>query len=465
MSINRYHTALLHSCWLLLLASACLFYQERLYTDAAYYLFMSMNKGGFHVELNRFVLALSQIFPVLAIKAGAGANAVLLISSAGHVLFHYGISALIYHILKQRALALGVLLLQVVGLSSGYFTPVFELYYSCTLLLLLIAMLKQFKVTWAHYAAVLTIALLTFTGHPFACIVFLMLIPYCWQQSGVKHIYVILALLTLLVFVFKSYTATPYEKGKTAALMNNFQHAEYGLNYAKGLVQFLFTYYSDLLLLAGLNTLLFVYRRNYLFVFYWLAGFMALLALINLGNYGFEHTRYQEQVYFPLTVWTVVTLMMHARLWPELLTLKVLPVLGAIVITLRLWVFIPEQQRFSARIHRMQQVMEYCNGLHLRKVVISPESGTVTGGIEANWSYSIETLLLSAARNNAISICTTEDMDYLNNRHLTDDEVVLRRWDVLKTNALNEQYFSLPAGRYEPITVPPASPAIPVLRK
>lgn len=461
MTINRYTTLLLHFCWMLLLAGACLFYRERLYTDAAYYLFMTMNKAGFHVELNRFVLALSEVFPVLAIKTGAGVSAILLMASVGHVLFHYSISALVLHGFKQTPLAFGVLMLQFVGLSSGYFTPVFELYYSCSLLFLLLVLVLQFKPNFFHYALTLLVAVFTLTGHPYACIVLLMLIPLCWPLAVYKPIYPILILLTLGVFIFKSYTATEYEKGKTAALLNNLHNAEYGFSYIRNLIRFLLTYYGDLLLVALSNTLLFWFSKNYLRLMYWVAGFVGLLALINLSNYGFEHTRYQEQVYFPLTVFTIAVFMLHLHVVAPALLKRMLPALGVALVAIRVWVFMPEQVRFTARIQRMQELITYCRQQQINKAIVTPETATVVNGIEANWSYPIESLLLSSEQGNPVSICTTEDVIYLNNSPLLKHEVLLRRWDILPEEALNQQYFRLPLANYVLVTLPPVSPKVP----
>ena len=88
---------------------------------------------------------------------------------------------------------------------------------------------------------------------------------------------------------------------------------------------------------------------------------------------------------------------------------------------------------------------------NLTKVIITPEMGTVPNGIETNWSYSMESLLLSSTTKNTVSICTTEDLDFAQNKHVNPNQFILRRWDIMPDTTLNNKYFYLPTNSYTPL--------------
>jgi hypothetical protein len=447
--LNKHHV-ILHGCWLILAVVAGYFYQTRLYTDAAYYVFQCINKNGFHVELNRHVLALSQVFPVLALKLQLSLKAILIWASVGHVLFHYTIFCLITYALKQPKLAAAVILNQLIGLSSGYFTPQFELYYSVSLLLLLYAYLQQPRNTVMYYVVLVVIGLLALLGHPLTNLLLLFMLVFdAWQHRTQKwNYYVLLMGLMVATSIFKSYTATAYEIGKSQAFMDTLKHASYDKNYLNQLHVFLHVYYADLLLLLLACVGLLLYRKQFLPAVFLFLGFVGMLAMANISNYGFEHTRYQEQVYFPLVV--LVTFVFATQVLALQIKHKTI-LLGLILlacITLRLSVFIPESSRFTARIALMKTHIEVAQKQQVTKAIITPEMGTLPGGVETNWSYSIESLLLSSLNQNTVSICTTEDQDFAQNKNINPKQFILRRWDVLADTALNTTYFYLPEGSY-----------------
>ena len=447
--LNKQHL-ILHGSWLILAIAAGCFYQTRLYTDAAYYLFHCINKANFHVELNRYVLALSQVFPLLAVKLHLSLKAILIWASVGHMLFHYLIFCVITYGLKQPKVAISVLLNQIIGLSSGYFTPQFELYYSVTLLVFIYAYLQQPLISFIHYFYLVVLALLALLGHPLANLLLLFMLGVDALQNGTKKwkLYLLLLGLMIATFIFKSYTATEYEIGKSKAFMDTLKLATYDVNYLNQLHEFLHTYYADLLLLLFASLGLLLYSKRFLHALFLLLGFVFMLAMANISSYGFEHTRYQEQVYFPLVV--LVTFVFATQVLVLQIKYKNI-FIGLILLTciaLRLSVFIPESNRFVARIALMKTHIAHAQKHNLTKVIITPEMGTVPNGIETNWSYSMESLLLSSTTKNTVSICTTEDLDFAQNKHINQNQFILRRWDIMPDTALNNKYFYLPTNSY-----------------
>lgn len=448
---GKWFTILTHSTWILLCVLACYFYQERLYTDAAYYLFHNINSGGFHVELGRWVLGLSQLFPVLAIGLKCNLTTILISASVGHVLFHFGMFALVWHHLKQPYLALSILLNQLIGISSGYFTPMFELYYAISIGVVLIAWIKQTNKPILYWPVLFLLGIITLTGHPFATLLILFFIgvetPTTWRTNWKSSITLIA--LAIAVFIIKTRTATPYEIGKSKAFVDTLIHGVYNLDYLIGLMLFLVTYYTDWLLLILATLAVLIIQKKWWLGLMSIITFGAALALVNVSNYGFEHTRYQEQVYFPLIALATFAATNYALPLIQHQT-KTVIILAIGLVLIRSFIFIPESKRFVERTALMHMLIDVACEHQTYKVIITPELGSAPNGIETNWSYGIESLLLSSTKGKSVSIVTTEDVEFNNNRELDDYEFILRRWDVMPVQQLNKKYFNLPPLPYEP---------------
>ena len=130
------------------------------------------------------------------------------------------------------------------------------------------------------------------------------------------------------------------------------------LSYLQGLGAFLLHYYLDLLLLwlAGVGVLL--RHRKRLPALLLAAAFLALLAMANLSHRGFDHTRYQEQVYFPLVFVVSGACVMG---WMSLLGAtgrrRLALVLVALVF-LRMGLIAQSSRVFSRRVEYMQSLVQ-----------------------------------------------------------------------------------------------------------
>jgi len=83
--------ALFSSAVLLFLAVfAWRFADERLYSDSGYYLARVINEGSFRVEHGRWVLALSQVLPLIGVKLGLPVTALIKLHSLNNVVWLAG---------------------------------------------------------------------------------------------------------------------------------------------------------------------------------------------------------------------------------------------------------------------------------------------------------------------------------------------------------------------------------------
>lgn len=436
--------------WMWLLYWSIVNFETRIYTDSAYYLFQVINHSTFHIELNRYILAFSQWLPLLLVKLNLPLKLVLIGASAGHVLFHYGLFSIIYYTLHQKRIAVGLLCLQFLGISSAYFTPMFELYYSTSLVFLFAALQNKYPVNWFLFLPYALLLFITLTGHPMT----LILLPaiLAWNALQLKKFqpasWVSMGLMIGITIWFKSWNTNAYELGKSEAFKHTLNTAVFNLDYLKQLGIFLYTYYADWLLVMLCFTSYVLLQKKWLSLIYWLSCLGLLLFIANISHYGFEHTRYQEQVYFPLmavTAFAATTgITIHDQ--PKYIATFVLVVL--VSCALRLHIYIPEYQRFAKRIERMHTLIGLTQLTPYAKWYIYPESGTTPNGIETNWSYSLESLFISSMQGNTVTICTTDDWNFEQNKQVKPNQFIARRWDVMSNEALNAHYFSLPIQPY-----------------
>src|SRR5688572_4443550 len=120
----------------MLLVASAVFFEERMLADAAFYLSKVINEESFHIEHQRYILALSQLFTLLSVKLHLPLKAVLIVHSIGHVLFFYALFLICRYVLQNRIAGWWILLCQTAGLLHGFFVPMFEVYYAAGLLVL-----------------------------------------------------------------------------------------------------------------------------------------------------------------------------------------------------------------------------------------------------------------------------------------------------------------------------------------
>lgn len=172
--------------WLALLALLLLawhFYLERIaYFDLSYYFFNLLYKHTPTIEHRRFVAVLTQVLPLLGLKAGLPAWAALRLYSVSFVLLYVLAFAVCAYWLRNEHVALVVVLLAtLLAARTFYYTPS-ELLQAMAVLLVCYAGLNQqapLRWRWSTLALVLLIPVVVF-GHPLALLPFFFLWGYDW---------------------------------------------------------------------------------------------------------------------------------------------------------------------------------------------------------------------------------------------------------------------------------------------
>lgn len=125
----------------ILVAMAVLFYKERtILLDNSFFLFEMIKDETFSIQRNRFIAALPELLPLLAIKLSLPLKAVMITYSAGFMVYHFSCYVLC-GVLKNYKLALILLLTHTIMTAHTFFWHLSELQAGISLLFPLLALM------------------------------------------------------------------------------------------------------------------------------------------------------------------------------------------------------------------------------------------------------------------------------------------------------------------------------------
>lgn len=453
MRYLRATTAIAHFCFALLFVLAILFFRERLFVDSSYYIARVINSKGFWVEHNRYILAFSQWLPLVGIYLGLNLKKILILYSVGHVLFFYIIFLLARYKFNDPNAGIFLIALQLIGICYGWFTPMFELYYGCALLVLVNSMLNTYLYEKSLLLAICLVSFLALMSHPFVIFLFCFMLLYSFRKKILadRNTWMCIAITLIIAIAIKFLHSSDYEKDKTATMLETFHANSFGFHYLLSLFLFLCKYYWDVLLLIIISCWQLYQRKKTREIFTFLLFFLPILFLINLVNYGFDHSRYQEQAYFPivfLSLYIFVSATPSFSGWSVLLPS---------LIVVRLIILLAVSGKFTARVEKMNELIYLATQQGGSKFYV-PDELLPKGEMDpTNWSYPIEMLLLSSAQYPvSASICTHEDYEWNgNNDKLDENNFLFRRWEILPDTAVNRACFHIQKGLYKPLNSGP----------
>ena len=442
-----------HLLFVVLFIYAIVYYKERLFADSGYYIYRVIDSNYFVVELNRFILLFSQILPVIALKLGGSLKTILISYSIWHVLFFYILFLISRYCYKNHAAGILLILLQTIGIRDGYFTPMFELYYGVGFLVLLVSILYKDNHTISDRILMVILSLIILTSHPFTYFLLLSILLFHFIKHRWEYLtyYIVAIVLIILVMIYKNHSATDYERGKTNNMIYQFHNGIYNWDYLKSLFHFLFKYYMDLLVLGISTVIYFVLRKKYIKGILTIGIYLFFVAIVSLAYYGFEHSRYQEQVYFPLAFIVSYIFVFIAINNFSFRNTFIIYCFLAVLVIFRLIGISVAAVDFTYRITTAEKLIAKCQSLKGNKFVINEKDIVPENGIGTNWSYPMETMLLSGINPNqkTITICTEEDITTNDNKaKLKPENYLMRCWDIRDDASVNQKFFHLNDGEY-----------------
>ncbi|MBK8499557.1 MAG: hypothetical protein IPL52_12275 [Flavobacteriales bacterium] len=431
------------------------FADERLYSDSGYYLARVINEGTFRIEHGRWVLALSQVLPLVGVKLGLGMKALIVLHSLNNAVWLCACMLFAGRVLRDGDAVIALAAVHLIGLTHGLFCPIFELYYGADLLILFLAVnrCEGLAPAW-RWLLLITLFTGAITSHflglflAFGAIA----LEEAWSN---RKLLVVLFALTVVMLIVRFLTLSVYEQSGLEFLadLRDPQKllALFALDRMMEFAGYLAIHYADLSILALAATTMLWRSGERRSVLVLLGGLFVLHVLAGLFLPGFIHDRYREQVNFATTAW--VLLVIALRLLPlarwRTITLAMLAAAGLFRMVRAEWIAPWYTERTALTKARIDAARERgaSKGIVQAPVYFGPPHHL----IDLSWSTSVESLLLSATNGpeGTVSLITTEDLELPEVRAQLD-RFIFRRWDIMDPSWLDQRYFRAPTGRYTP---------------
>lgn len=451
MAVNR---IVPHLPWLVLFALATYLYKARIFADSGYYFSQFINQQSFWIELQRIVLGISQIIPLIGVWIGLEIKYVLLLYSLGHVIFFYLLFLFVYYGLRDRRSGLLIILAQTVGIMHSFYTPMFELYYGVSLLITFYAIWRlPFRYNVLFILVILEVLVLL--SHPLAFMLFVYLLLYDFRKEKSKpfKFYIPIILIFLGTLAFKYFVRSEYESEKLAWQFNYSENKQYlqflDPAFYKTIGIFMLRYYFEILIAFAVVILMLAKRKQWFRLLLVTGTFSAYFFLVNSAN-TLEPSRYVEQVMFPFVPIVFIPLIYGFSVNGKPGRFNMAVFLISAVIVYRLAVIYSGSEIFVKRIAQMEQLIEAARQKGGSKFIVSNEL-VDHGYTSFNWSYPIESMLLSAIDGNdlTVTIVPEEDYNFENNSgKVKANQFIFRRWEIKDYSWINKKYFHFDIGPY-----------------
>ncbi|MCB9185984.1 MAG: hypothetical protein H6601_04485 [Flavobacteriales bacterium] len=438
-----------HVGFLVLGILAVLLANERLIADSGYYFIQVVNSEWFWIEHNRLILALSQIAVLLGTWAGIGMKGLIIVYSIWHVLFFYLIYLVSKFKYRNGAAGLILLLIQTLGMGFGFFVPMFELYYAAGLIILFDSILSEGQIKLPQTLLLGILSIFIASAHFFAVALLGMVIIVHGIESRFKHLrsYVVPILAIIAVLIFKKFNISEYEQGKIDWFINGLHNFTFSAEYLNNLSSFLSAHYVDFLLIMALNLALIVYSRKWMILAVFIGSVVILTVMVTISDPWFQASRYQEQVYFPLMFLAAYFLVKYGFASNHNWLKHGAVALVSVTFLIRIIGIQEKSEWFTGRLNELRGHIQLAQELEGTKFIVNEAKLE----FEPNWSYPIESLIISASEfEKTVTICTDADISYDDNRtKLLPNQFLFRRWEVHELSELNPAYFELDSSEYQ----------------
>jgi len=303
--------------YVVLLFLAILFYKERtIFTDIAFHLFSIIKYNSLAIQNFRFGAVFTQLFPLLALKAGFSLKGIMIAYSAGFILFYFACYVLCGAVFKNYKTALLLLLFNLLFASHTFYWMQSELPQGISIMLVILAYLgnKPFEQISPISLAIIFIALfmVSFT-HPLIIFPFVFSLLFFFFNNHVsieKKMLIAIFVFYFIVLVIKNvFFKTAYENqamGGAGNLISKFPHYFNLYSNRRLLANFVGKYYW-IPLLSSIIVIVYVYKHEYFKALFFLLFMIGYILLIDV-SYPDKNTTdfYIENLYLPMGIFIAI---------------------------------------------------------------------------------------------------------------------------------------------------------------
>lgn len=407
------------------------------------------------IQNYRFGAALTQLFPLIAIKTHLSLTKVLQCYSVSFYIWYAIYFLIILYLLKSEALAIILLLSLTLITSSSFYWAQTELPQGISFLvislsaILFYAQKKAVTIIQGIFLLAMLITLVFF--HPLLSIIFILSIVYFKLKENISNQqFLILVFTTIFLVTLKSlfFKTGTYESNKMGGL-NNFISLfpnYFSINSNRFFLYQLIGNYFFAATLFLVTIVFYLQRKKYALLLWMFASVITYIMLINVSFPNLGEGTYLQNMHLPVVV--LLSLPFAFEIVPVLKIKHWLPVLS-LVFLVRLSVIYNSHTKFTTRLNALKEIIAATHSYEGRKFWISDEN--IPSEYFDTWALSYETLILSSLESPDSSRTIASESDIIPNKSLikTGYPFINPYWD--NSEALSTNYFRLPNSEYREI--------------
>lgn len=434
------------------------FFKERVFYDAAYYLFSLINEKTFVIEHGRFVSVFSQILPYLGLVGGLSLKSLMVLFPLGEIFYFYFLFILIVYVFKAPSVIAFLISVTVAGWYINWYCPVSELMQGTVLFAVLLALFQKETVN-SPVNVLLGIALsgIIIFSHPLSFIVVFYFLVWnlLFSNTCTKRTIFILGVASLLFSIVRYFFLDGYESGKINVLLdpeqNNVDQAM-ATGRVPGYLLLLITEYAWIFLVAAFVAVKLIFTRSWIPLATYVSAIFGFLFLVGFTHFfPTENSQLIERMIYPLV--PIVFIPVPALFFKEPTT-KVFTYSIPVFVFVTL-IFVANILHYSGfhvrRVQYMEQLIRNSGMIGGSKVFLNTKNIDRSKPDLFQWTLPLETLLFSSIDSGvpAVTVCTSEDLTFGKNADsLRTDNYVFTKWNIQPDSCLNPKYFRLLPGKY-----------------
>jgi len=436
------------------------FYLERtVFADIAFHTVTLLKKKTLFIQNQRFVAALTQIFPLSAAKAGVSLKGVLMAYSAGFIVYYGAVFVLVTAWLRQWQMGLTLVLCSCLMVTDTFYWIQSELPQGLALLVLTLAFLLRYRSAegfkgW-QLGVLFTLWFTVAYAHPMLAFPLFFGLLFFWQKDperALVHPKLLAAsgMFVLLVLLLKNQVLGPsgYDAeamGRVANLRRYFPNY-FNLASNRDFLRWCLDAYYLLALAFFGNLAFYIWQKRWYKLLLFICFFLCYLLLVNVSIPDGFHRFYLENLYLPLAFFAALPLLFD--LLPHFArpaTAAGLPkwIFAGLVVCMALRiVHIGFAHRpWTARLDWERSFMAETATLPQPKLLVA-ESRVPMDKLLMSWGTSFEFMLLSSIESpdSTRLIAVDEDPSRLG-WATKQPRSVITEWEVWEYDALPQRYF------------------------
>lgn len=405
---ETYLAALGHAVFAILTAMAAWFWQERtLILDAAFQSYLFIADGSPAIMVERFGAAMVQFLPLIGVWAGGALKTVLLLYSVSVVLFHWAFFCVCFYLLKDRKVALAILLFNVLFIGDSFYWMQNELLQAITLMFVLWSLWLGRKGWGAKldWALSLLLATTVIYYHPLVFFPLAFTWIFFWLKNDLltRRFLLDAAALFALIFCSKYIFRQPnfYDRGMTGQYVREFKFSLEKLLASNSLRDFvahlddnLLFFIPSFVLVAG-----FYFWQKQFWHLALVLGATTFYCLLIMQRFLADDRWYiQESHYQVLAVFLIVPLAWDVL--PARYSMFQKPgisvaLLAVILLAIRLFGIWNTHESYTARLAYLRSILEKTKNYAGQKHVVANEE-VDRKTLMMYWGLPFETLQISA---------------------------------------------------------------------